>query len=131
MLTGQVRRFLLSGVLATCVHFVIAASLIENGLAEPAFANAIAFTVATAVSYVVNTLWSFSSELGGPTLARFVLVQLLGVGLAAGVSGTVDFLGLHYVVGIVCVPLFVTPVTYTLHRLWTYRPSRAPAASER
>ncbi len=122
ILTAQVRRFLLSGVLATAVHFVVAASLIERAHTEPALANAVAFTVATAFSYVINTLWSFNSSIEGRTLVRFVLVQLLGVALAAGVSGTVDWLGLHYIIGILCVPLFVTPVTYTLHRLWTYRP---------
>lgn len=125
ILTVQVRRFLLSGVLATAVHFVVAAALIEQAQTEPALANAVAFTVATAFSYVINTLWSFSSVIDGRTLVRFVLVQLLGVGLAAGVSGTVDWFGLHYIIGIMCVPLFVTPVTYTLHRLWTYR-RRAP-----
>lgn len=118
----------MSGLLATGVHVGIAATLIEHGHAQPAYANAIAFSVATAVSYVVNTLWSFSGALGGATLGRFVLVQLLGVCLAAGVSGTADLLGLHYLIGIVCVPLFVTPVTYTLHKIWTYRVGSRPRA---
>ncbi|HEY0687070.1 MAG TPA: GtrA family protein [Steroidobacter sp.] len=122
VLSVQVRRFLLSGVLATAVHFAVALAMIETAHAEPAIANAVAFTVATAFSYVINTLWSFGSSIDGRTLARFVTVQLLGVVLAAAVSGTVDWLGGHYIVGIICVPVFVTPVTYTLHRLWTYRP---------
>lgn len=121
MLSLQLRRFLLSGLLATAVHFTIALGLIRQGQAEPAVANAMAFVVATAFSYVINTLWSFGGVMGGPTLVRFLTVQTLGVGLAALVSGTADRLGLHYVIGTACVPLFVTPVTYTLHRLWTYR----------
>lgn len=121
MLSVQLRRFLVSGVLATAVHFAVAVTLIRQGHAEPAIANAIAFVVATAFSYVINTLWSFGGIMGGPTLARFLIVQLLGVGLAALVSGTADRLGLHYVIGTALVPVFVTPVTYTLHRLWTYR----------
>ena len=121
MLSVQLRRFLLSGVLATAVHFAVAVTLIRHGHAEPAAANAIAFVVATAFSYVINTLWSFGGVMGGPTLTRFIAVQLLGVVLAALVSGTADKLGLHYVIGTALVPVFVTPVTYTLHRLWTYR----------
>lgn len=121
VLTVQVRRFLLSGVLATAVHFVVAVTLIEQARTEPAIANAVAFVVATCVSYVVNTLWSFGSAIGGRTLLRFAVVQAVGVLLTAGVTGTIDLLGLHYLVGVACVPLFVTPVTYTLHRLWTYR----------
>jgi putative flippase GtrA len=121
VLSVQLRRFLLSGVLATGVHFVVAVTMIRHGQAEPALANAVAFVVATMFSYVINTLWSFGGAIGGPTLVRFCMVQLLGVALAALVSGTVDWLGLHYLIGIACVPLFVTPVTYTLHRLWTYR----------
>lgn len=94
--------------------------------AAPALANAIAFAVATVVSYVINTLWSFSVALDAATLARFVVVQMFGVALAALVSGGIDSLGAHYLIGIVCVPLFVTPVTYNLHKLWTYRRQPAP-----
>jgi putative flippase GtrA len=121
VLSLQLRRFLFSGLLATGVHFVVAVGLIRQAQAEPAGANAIAFVVATAFSYVINTLWSFGGVLGGPTLVRFLTVQSIGVALAALVSGTADRLGLHYVIGTACVPLFVTPITYTMHRLWTYR----------
>jgi putative flippase GtrA len=126
VLTVQVRRFLFSGVLATAVHSVVAVTLIEKAQAEPALANAVAFVVATCVSYVVNTLWSFGSAIGGRTLFRFAMVQLVGVALTACVTGAIDQLGLHYLIGVACVPLVVTPVTYTLHRLWTYR-ATAPA----
>lgn len=122
VLSPQVRRFIVSGALATVVHFAVAAALIELQHAPPALANAVASTVAMLFSYVINTLWSFGGAIGGPTLVRFVIVQVLGVGLAAGVSGTADWLGLHYILGTMCVILFVTPFTYTLHRLWTYRP---------
>lgn len=124
MLTRQMRRFLATGLLATGVHFVVATASIELLRLQPAPANAVAFVAATIASYLVNTLWSFSSAISGVTLYRFSVVQLLGVVLAAMVSGGVDLAGFHYVVGILAVPVFVTPVTYSLHRAWTYKSRR-------
>jgi putative flippase GtrA len=114
-------KFLLVGVLNTGVHALCAFVLVSKGGLVPALANAIAFSTATVVSYLGNTFWSFGATPGAAQLGRFIAVQVFGVFLAALVTGTVDALGAHYAIGIICVPLFVTPVTFFLHRNWTYR----------
>lgn len=84
-------------------------------------ANGVAFATATVFSYLINTLWSFSSRLHGRNLRRFVLVSALGCLLAVAVSGLAEHYGLPYELGIVLVVLSVPPATFLLHSLWTYR----------
>jgi putative flippase GtrA len=120
-LSARLRKFLLVGVVATGVHTLCAYILITKVGTTPALANAISFSLATIVSYVGNTLWSFGARPNPAQLGRFVAVQVLGVILAAVVTGVIDSFGMHYLVGIISVPFVVTPVTFMLHRSWTYQ----------
>ncbi|WP_081488852.1 GtrA family protein [Cupriavidus basilensis] len=63
-------RFALSGVAATLLHVTTASTLIAWDLASPMLANGVAFITATGCSYLLNTLWSFSSRLHRKNLAR-------------------------------------------------------------
>lgn len=114
-------RFLVSGLLVTAFHALVAAGLIELFSLTPALANAIAFVMATIASYLANTLWSFSSAIGPGNLGRFIVVSLVGLGITAGVSGFISHLGWHYAIGIAAVVLTVPPATFLLHHFWTYR----------
>ena len=78
----------------------MAALLIELAHHSPPFANGAAFLVATACSYAMNTLWSFSATPGARSLARFAVVSCVGWALAVLLSAldeaTKQFLiGLH------------------------------------
>ncbi|MBL8510161.1 MAG: GtrA family protein [Betaproteobacteria bacterium] len=84
-------------------------------------ANAIAFVLATIVSYTVNTLWSFSSNPDRRNMLRFLIVALIGCFLTVAVSAAAQSLGLHYLYGIGLITLIVPPTTFLLHRYWTYR----------
>jgi len=117
----QFWRFVATGLMNTAAHAVVAVSIIKLGLGSLITANVWAYVVATILSYFINTTWSFSGEIGGDTFARFLAVSLIGLCLAAAVSWIAEQLGLHYFLGIACVPIFVTPVTFTLHKVWTYR----------
>jgi putative flippase GtrA len=113
-------------VFNTAFHTAIAVTMIRSFGSGVMTANVVAFACATAVSYLINTLWSFARIPSGVTLVRFFAVSLLGAAIAAGVAHTAEILGAHYLVGIGCVALSVAPITYLLHRHWTYRKSPAP-----
>jgi putative flippase GtrA len=117
----QAQRFLVSGVLVTGLHVLVAASVIRFLWLNPMFANGIAFVTATVVSYVINTRWSFSSSFQSRSFVRFCVVSVIGCLLAMGVSGTADAYGWSYWIGIAAVVMVVPPVTFLLHSLWTYR----------
>lgn len=120
VIVRQAKRFLVSGLLVTGLHVLVAAGFINLALTIPSVANGVAFIVATVFSYLINTLWSFSQPLYGRNLLRFLTVSLFGCLLAVGVSGLADFYNMHYWVGIACVTIAVPPVTFFLHRVWTY-----------
>ena len=79
------------------------------------------FAVATLVSYLSHTLWTFESSLTRKRLARFLLVSLAGFVLTVVIAGAVDMLGFPFYAGIGAVVLIVPGATLTLHKLWTYR----------
>ena len=117
----KAQRFAVSGVLVTGLHVLIADTMIRVFAAHPSTANGIAFLCATAFSYALNTLWSFSSTIRAQNLIRFLLVSAFGCVLAMAVSGVAEFYGMHYWIGILGVVAVVPPMTFLLHTNWTYR----------
>jgi putative flippase GtrA len=116
----RAQRFAVSGVLATALHVLVAVTIIRFVVPRPAFANGVAFVIATVFSYVVNTVWSFSSTFRRQNLLRFLTVSAIGCVSAMAISGLVDFYGMPYWIGIICVVAIVPPVTFLLHSYWTY-----------
>ena len=114
-------RFGVTGLAITALHVGVATVLIKTVLPLPALANGLAFIVATLMSYLINSLWSFSAPLHGKSLLRFLAVSAVGFCLAVAISGLVDWYGYHYLVGIAAVALGVPPVTFLLHNFWTFR----------
>lgn len=89
-------------------------------LPSPSLANGIAFVTATALSYFINTLWSFSAPLGMANLSRFLAVSLVGLSLASGIAALAEYHHLHYARGLLMVILVVPLATFLLHHFWTY-----------
>ncbi|QYY30840.1 GtrA family protein [Cupriavidus pinatubonensis] len=119
--TGLV-RFGVAGVIATGVHVATATSLIYLLNASQVEANGVAFAIANVSSYFLNTLWSFSQTPRRDNFLRFFCVSILGLGMTLGISWLAERLGTTYWQGLVCVLAAVPPLTYVLHRVWTYRP---------
>jgi putative flippase GtrA len=59
----QIKRFIVSGLLVTGLHVLVATVFINLISRVPSLANSVAFIVATTFSYLINTLWSFSKSL--------------------------------------------------------------------
>ncbi len=114
-------RFAVTGLFVTALHALVAVFFINFVSPQPPLANGVAFAVATVVSYVINTTWSFSARLHGKTLLRFLLVSEGGFFLAMFVAWAAQMAGLHYLLGIVSVALTIPAFTFVLHNFWTYR----------
>jgi len=114
-------RFALTGLVVTGVHVVAAVLFMHLILANPPLANGFAFVVATVLSYLINTLWSFSARLHGRTLGRFLVVSIGGFWLAMLVAWIAQNAGLGYLAGIAAVALIIPVFTFILHNFWTYR----------
>lgn len=118
---GRFGRFAITGLGATGVHVVVALTLINLWLTSPPIANGIAFCIATAFSYVANTRWSFNARLHSKTLARFIIVSLVGLCLSMSLALIAEQAGWPPLGGIALVVCIVPGVSFVLHSQWTYR----------
>ncbi len=117
----RVLRFGVSGVVATGVHVAIATTLINGFSTTQVTANGVAFVCANVCSYLLNALWSFSAKPGGANFLRFYCVSLFGLALTLAISWLAQTLGLSYWTGLACILAIVPPITFVLHRFWTFR----------
>ncbi|KWF12902.1 GtrA family protein [Burkholderia pseudomultivorans] len=118
---ARLLRFGLSGLCSTAIHALIASAMFALVDATQVVANAVAFVCATVFSYLANTLWSFSSTVRRRNMMRFVVVAFGGLAETMLVAHGTEALGLARGWSIVVIALFVPPVTFVLHRMWTYR----------
>lgn len=121
-------RFGMTGVANTGIHALVA-FLCLNGfflgvsslVASPVVANGLAFVVATIFSYVVNTRWSFSTEMNARNFQRFIGVALIGLAAAMLLAKFAEVIGLPAMGGVVLVVCVMPLINFALHSLWTYR----------
>lgn len=115
----RIIRFAIAGGVATLVHVSVAWAVFNGLVRDSTVANVAAFIVANLVSFLLQTLWSFSAR---PTVARFLrfgTVSIAGFLAAALVPLIVgrQNLWLPTFAVIVCIPA----LSYVLHARWTYR----------
>lgn len=114
------RRFVITGMLATTLHFITALFLIFNHLLTPAFANAFAFAMTTIISYFINTLWSFSQKIRPKNTFRYIITACIGFALSYSIASISGYFFVNPVVSIIFVAAFVPPVIFFIHKKWTY-----------
>jgi putative flippase GtrA len=127
VLLRRVVRFSISGVLVTLVHIASAMGWLHWVGPSSGLANGFAFAIATAFSYCIHTLWSFSAVLERRVFAKFAVVAMLGLVLSAGVGHLVQWLGFSYQYSIAAVVLVMPPYNFLAHHFWTY--SKSPTQS--
>ncbi|MBB3011611.1 GtrA family protein [Cupriavidus alkaliphilus] len=115
----KVVRFGVSGGIATAVHFSVAWAVFSFLTPRADIANGVAFVVANIFSYVLHTLWSFSSSMSPQQFARFIVVSLVGLGISTGVPALLGAGRFWLSTGTVLVA--VPACSFLLHNFWTYR----------
>lgn len=113
-------RFVSTGIAATLTHTAVVLTLVYLLAWSARWANFAAFLIATLLSYVLNSLWTFSSRMTRKNALRFVSVAAICAGMAALVADTVARAGYRPLIGIAVVVLVITPISFLLHRHWTY-----------
>lgn len=117
----QVVRFIITGVVTTGVHVLTAFSFLALVSPSQVYANGVAFAVANTFSYIVNSLWSFSKPLHGKRWLRYIAVSGIGFSGTIGIAYLAEQLGLSPQLGILMVVCVMTPISFVLHRSWTFR----------
>lgn len=114
-------RFGATGLFVTALHILIATVLIHYGQLSASIANGIAFCVATTVSYLMHTKWSFSADLEGKNLFRFAVVSTIGLLLSLGIPLALSAMGFGAAAGTAAVVIMLPITNFVLHNFWTYR----------
>ena len=117
----RVIRFICTGICITGVHIAIAFICIFLLQFNSPEANGLAFIVSTLLSYMINTLWSFSSVPKKKNFYRYFVVACIGFFFSVSISFVIQELGKQAFIGTILVALVVPPLTFLLHNFWTYK----------
>lgn len=119
----QLARFAVVGASNTAITLASYAALVMLG-APAVAASAVGFALGAANGYHWNRRWTFRSDRrGAVTCARYVTVQLAGLGLnALGVAVAVGPAAVPRLAGEVVILPFVTVTTFVLSRSWVFPP---------
>ena len=117
---GRLIKFTVVGLSIAVFHYESAVLMVDRGGLAPALANSIAFLAAAALSYTLQTLWTFESSFTKRNAIRFVIVLLVGVVVSWGTSTAVAALGLPYRLGVLIVLFLIPGLNFLLHHFWTY-----------
>ena len=120
----QFIRFCVSGCGATIFHTAVVFATVHGAGLSAALANFCAFLVAAIFSYAVNTLWSFKSALTKLNAVRFFFSTSICAVMAAAIASAMDRAGFSLLTGIFAVVVLLTPLSFLLHKHWTFAPNK-------
>ena len=117
----KIIRFIFAGSFVTLIYILSGLFLLTFFSISPVVANGFAFVIANLVSYIIHTLWSFSTKFKKNNFFKFYIVSFCGFLIslifpAIGQSFNLDK-SLAIIVTSITIPLF----TFLLHHLWTYK----------
>ena len=118
-------RFSVTGVCVAAIYVIAYVLLTGAGMA-PFWANLIAFTLAVAFQYVMQTRWTFRRRLAdGLQGMRFVLTIGFGLVFSTVISTFVGpWLGWPPWVAAIIVAVTLPVTNYIVFRFWVYRVGR-------
>jgi putative flippase GtrA len=109
------------GLISSLGYFASMSICIEV-LRFPVFGAAfVAFCIGTLISYLGNTVLTFRGSLNSATLARFLIVVLVGMAVNQAIAAGLDTIGVHYVFIALTVFVVVPVFNFIGHSLFTYR----------
>lgn len=116
----QLFRFASVGLLNTALHATVALYFIHFWQFQSTGANLIAFTVANTVSYLLNTLWSFSSTVNTRTASRFFSISIISLACVLLVSSAFDYFQVTPYFSVLALTVALPLVNFMAHKFWTY-----------
>ena len=130
-LSGETLRYLVNGVVATLVHYLVLRTAIDGFEIESAgLANLLGSTAGIATSYAGNRHFVYR-QTQAPILAQGTRFVLLYAALALMHGGVMflwtDWLGLNYQLGFLLTVAIQVVVGYLGNKHLVFAPERAPA----
>jgi len=121
--SSQLLKFLGTGILNTCISYVVFLLLYRETGLYYLYASAIGYTAGLTNSFLINRRWTFESH-GKvfPELMKFILVNLfaMSVNLLA-LKLSVQIVGFRPEIGQVGAFVFSTVANFAGNKFWTFR----------
>lgn len=124
----QALWFLLVGASAAAVHFLVLVSVVSLSTISPAWANAVAFSVAFVVSFLGHFYLTFRTNTTNktsalPTLIKWFLSSIIGflANQSLFVLGLSWFGERYYILVWLVVTGIITVMTFALGKLWAFK----------
>lgn len=115
-------RFAGVGVLGTLAHYAVLVTLVQLAMWGSVLASTAGFLVGALVNYSLNYRYTFHSCQPHPqTLAKFLLIAAVGIGLNALVMGLGARADMHYLVTQIGATGLVLLWNFTGNLLWTFK----------
>ena len=121
---GEVIRFGATGALCVILNIAIVMFLTEILHLHYLVSLSICFVLVTAVGFVFNRYWTFRKRGGRPVsdYARYLLVAAINLVVSVALCAlTVDVFKIPYPIAMALLSLIFIPLTFVLHRAWTFR----------
>ena len=120
---GQFARFVLVGISNTMLSYVVYAALVLAAVPY-ALAGALGFAAGAVNGYRLNRRWTFHRRDSTGLLARYLVVQLAGLGATSGLLWLLVAGGhLHRLPSYALTIPFVTVATFVANRSWVFATS--------
>lgn len=126
----QLCRFATVGVANTVLSYALYTALVAVGLAYP-IAGGLGFIAGAVNGYILNRRWTFACSDSIRTRARYVVVQLAGLGATTALLWSIVTLGsLGRLIGYAVTIPIVTLATFGANRAWTFAEAQGRIPSE-
>ena len=119
---GAILPFLLIGLFATGLQFLLLTLFIEAGAFNKVFASALAYALSAAANYLLNYYFTFNSQQQHrTTLPKFITTAIIGLLINTLTFGMMLGFLEHYLVAQIIATGLTFVINYLLHRYWIYR----------
>ena len=115
----QFFRYVMVGGLAFLIHMLVAYMYLYYVEYSLFLSNTIAFFVAFAYSYSINTLYVFRRKISLINLAKYLIAQLIMITTAMLIIDNISIY--NYYIKTVFVLILITPTSFLLHKFWTFK----------
>lgn len=123
----QFIKFAAIGVANTLLHGLVLGGLVD-GLAWPVVPSHLAaFCAANIFSFILNSYFTFKTQMTAQLYARFFLASLLSLALTLSLSALAQWYGLGHWHGFALIVLLVPVFSFVLMKFWTFRKLSVPA----
>ena len=114
-------RYASVGIVATAVHYVLLAALVESGWLAPPIAAAVGAWVGAQVAFVLNARYTFRpAAVTVDSWLRFQVTAAIGAALSFALVAAGVRLGVHYLVAQAAATVLAMLLTFEINRRWSF-----------